>query len=165
MQNRVNEKCQETWLVLKEKLKEIALNEEVSKQDLINFVNNYEFPLLTKEDLERKKKEKTELPANCRCEAKKSDEEQCSRRKKKGCDYCGTHEEKQPFGVIAPTDRPTTHQINVWVQEIKGILYHIDSNGNVYKQEDVMLNRMNPKIIAKYVLSEDGVYTIPEFGL
>lgn len=165
MQNRINEKCQENWAIVKDKLKEIASNEEVQKQDLINFLNNYEFPLFTKEDLVRKKKDKAELPANCRCEAKKSDEEQCSRRKKKGCDFCGTHEEKQPFGVISQADRPTTQQINVWVQEIKGILYHIDCNGNVYKQEDVMSNKMNPKIIAKYVLSEEGLYNIPELGI
>jgi hypothetical protein len=165
MQNRINEKCQENWLFFKRRLEEISLNGEINKQDLINFVNNYEFPLLTKEDLEKKKKEKISLPANCRCIAKKSSEEQCTRRKKKSCDFCGLHEEKQPFGVIAQADRPTTQQINVWVQDIKGILYHIDNNGNVYKQEDVMSNKVNPKIIAKYVLSEDGVYNIPELGI
>jgi hypothetical protein len=165
MQNRINEKCQENWTNFKERLDEISMNTEVTKQDLINFVNNYEFPLLTKEDLEKKKKDKIELPAMSRCIAKKSDDEQCSRRKKKNCDFCGMHEEKQPFGVIELTDRPTTQQINVWVQEIKGILYHIDGNGNVYKQEDVMSNKVNPKIIAKYTQAEDGVYNIPEFGL
>jgi hypothetical protein len=59
---------------------------------------------------------------------------------------------------------PSTYQKQVWVQDIKGILYYIDSNFNVYQTEDVISNKVDPKIIAKYVKTGD-VYSIPEFGI
>jgi len=52
----------------------------------------------------------------------------------------------------------------VWAQDIKGIIYHLDKNGNVYQQEDVIANKMNPKIIAKYVKTGEQ-YSIPELGI
>ena len=38
----------------------------------------------------------------------------------------------------------------VWVQDIKGILYYIDDTGNVYEPQDIIKNKVNPKIIARY---------------
>jgi hypothetical protein len=35
---------------------------------------------------------------------------------------------------------------------------------NVYQAEDIVSNKMNPKIIAKYIKNGD-IYSIPEFGL
>jgi hypothetical protein len=55
-------------------------------------------------------------------------------------------------------------KIEVWVQDIMGINYYIDKTGNVYQAEDIVLNKMNPKIIAKYVKTGD-VYSIPAFGI
>lgn len=162
MQSRINQHVQKYWNTFKEDLKKFSLEKASSKEDILTFVENYDVLVFEKEDLEKKK---VVLPSNCRCIAKKSDEEQCTRRNKKNSEFCGTHEEKRPYGVIEEAERPTTQQIHVWVQEIKGILYHIDNGGNVYKQEDVMQKKMNPKIIAKYVLSEDGTYSIPEFGI
>ena len=50
------------------------------------------------------------------------------------------------------------------MKDIKGIIYHLDKNGNVYQQEDVIANKMNPKIIAKYVKNGEH-YSIPEFNI
>jgi hypothetical protein len=51
--------------------------------------------------------------------------------------------------------------VNVWVQNIKGIEYFIDSNNNVYKHEDVIENLSNPQVIAKCFKNESsGQYSI-----
>jgi len=44
------------------------------------------------------------------------------------------------------------------VEEINGIIRHLDKNGNVYDPQDIYQNSTNPKIIAKYsiVKKEDG---------
>ena len=47
----------------------------------------------------------------------------------------------------------------VWPQEINGILYYIDNYNNIYKSEEIISNKINPNIIAKYKL-HDGIYTI-----
>ena len=52
----------------------------------------------------------------------------------------------------------------VFAEEIKGIVYYIDNNYNVYNTEDILSEKINPRIIAKYV-KDDNKYTIPEFGL
>ena len=36
---------------------------------------------------------------------------------------------------------------------------------NVFKTDDILSNKSNPAVIAKYVKKDDGTYTIPEFGL
>lgn len=56
-------------------------------------------------------------------------------------------------------------KIEVWVQEIKGINYYIDSVNNVYRTEDIISNKPNPDIIAKWKLNANDKYTIPEFGI
>ena len=45
-----------------------------------------------------------------------------------------------------------------------GIVYYVDKSNNVYKTEDIIEGKQNPRIVAKYV--KDGAkYKIPEFGL
>jgi hypothetical protein len=58
----------------------------------------------------------------------------------------------------------TTQKVEVWAQDIMGIIYYIDKAGNVYQAEDIISNKTNPKIIAKYVKHGD-VYSIPQFGI
>jgi hypothetical protein len=58
----------------------------------------------------------------------------------------------------------TTKKIEVNAIDIKGIVYYLDDNGNVYDTEDVISNIKNPRIIAKYEKHGDD-YSIPElFG-
>lgn len=87
-------------------------------------------------------------------------------KKKTECEFCGTHIKGTPHGLIDSTNdvKPSTHKIEVWAQDIKGIVYYIDNAFNVYQTEDIIMNKTNPKIISKYVKNCD-VYSIPEFGL
>jgi hypothetical protein len=65
-----------------------------------------------------------------------------------------------PAIIAVPTKKK-----EIWVQEIKGIDYHIDNENNVYKHEDIISNKQNPSVIAKWTLTEEGQYKIPDFGI
>jgi len=55
-------------------------------------------------------------------------------------------------------------KVEVFAEEIMGIVYYIDKSNNVYKTEDVLEGKRNPRIVAKCI--KDGAkYKIPEFGL
>ena len=85
---------------------------------------------------------------------------------KKNCDFCGTHEKGRPHGLIYNIDNNSIDNIKnveVRAQEIM-IVYYIDNYKNVYKTEDVLSEKENPEIIAKYEVN-NGNYTIPLLGL
>jgi hypothetical protein len=54
--------------------------------------------------------------------------------------------------------------MDVFAEEIGGIVYYIDSVKNVYKTEDILEGKTDPKIIAQYV-KNNGSCSIPEFGI
>ena len=56
---------------------------------------------------------------------------------------------------------PVKKKIEVFIVEIKGIAYYIDNVENIYSPEDVMSNKENPRIIAKYE-KLNGEYKIKE---
>ena len=114
----------------------------------------------------KRKRIKNAVHLSDRCCAKRASCEQCTRRKKEGNEYCGTHLKGTPHGVCEPGDneKPLGQKIEVWVQDIQGIVYYIDKNFNVYQTEDIYTNKVNPKIIAKYTKMGDN-YNIPEFNL
>ena len=120
---------------------------------------------LSKEDFMKRKRIKNVVPVFDRCHAKRANGEQCTRRKKEGCLCCGTHSKGTPHGMFDNLEPAVTNiKVETWVQDIKGIMYHIDNQGNVYDPEDIVANKMNPNVIAKYVKQENGEYSIPTFN-
>jgi hypothetical protein len=71
-----------------------------------------------------------------------------------------------PHGIIDNQEevKVNTQKIEVWAQDIQGIVYYIDKFNNVYQAEDIVSNRINPKIIAKYVKNGEQ-FSIPDFNL
>ncbi len=138
--------------------------------ELAGFVYNYEKMRLSKEDFMKRKRVKSIVPIYDRCCAKRASGEQCTRRKKEGEVYCGTHIKGTPHSVMEEptTETPTTKnvKVDIWAQDIKGIIYYIDKNGNVYDTEDIMKIDKHPKrVIAKYKQDAVGNYSIPSmFG-
>jgi hypothetical protein len=139
--------------------------DQLCKQ-LTTYVYEYEKLKLTKEDFMKRKRVKNTVPIQERCLAKRANGEQCTRKKKEGCDYCGTHTKGVPCSIMDDDeekgDKSKLNQqsVNIWVQNIKGIEYFIDGLQNVYKHEDVINNSTNPRIIAKYSKSESGAFSI-----
>ena len=129
------------------------------------FMDNYEDITFTKEDFLKRKRIKNMAPQQDRCTAKRADGSQCTRRKKSGKHFCGTHIKGTPHGEIATADEtlPTTKKIDVWTEDIKGIHSFIDSDGNVYCTSDVMQNKENPAVIGRWEKIE-GEYMIKDIS-
>ena len=137
---------------------------------IIGFVYNYEKLRLNKEDFMKRKRVKSVVPIYDRCCAKRASGEQCTRRKKGNEMYCGTHIKGTPNSVMEEPsgETPTTKnvKVDIWAQDIKGIIYYIDKVGNVYDTEDIMkIDKYPKRVIAKYAQDGAGNYSIPSiFG-
>ena len=137
---------------------------------LAAFVYNYEKIKVGKDDFMKRKRIKSVVPIYDRCCAKRASGEQCTRRKKEGESYCGTHIKGTPHSVMEENvnepSTPKNVKVDIWAQDIKGIIYYVDKMGNVYDTEDIMkIDKYPKRIIAKYVLDGKGGYSIPSiFG-
>lgn len=151
---------------IRTKISDLDFNEKPKINELLEFVYDYERLSLGKDDMNKRKRIKNSIPVMNRCNAKRSNGEQCTRRRKDGCEFCGTHVKGTPHGLMQScnTNEMKLQKIEVFAEEIFGIVYYIDTINNVYKTEDILSNKQNPTIIAKYV-NKNGKYTIPELGL
>ena len=170
MEKRLNKKL-EVWISgfkdnIREKANQIGISKNDQTNQLIQYIYDYDRLTFNKEDFQKRKRVKNVVPFFDRCCAKRATNEQCTRRKKDGIEYCGTHMKGTPHGIIdnQNENKPNTQKIEVWAQDIQGIVYYIDKSYNVYQTEDIIINKLNPKIIAKYVKNGD-VYSIPEFNI
>jgi len=158
MEKRLNKKIENYISTFKDSIREKATHLGLTKFDntqvlqLLQHIYDYDRLILQKEDFSKRKRVKNVVPFFDRCCAKRATGEQCTRKKKDESEYCGTHMKGTPHGVIdlQEENKTTVQKIEVWVQEIKGIIYHIDKFGNVYSSEDIVLNKNNPTIIGKY---------------
>lgn len=145
---------------LKNQIDQLILDDKINQQ-LSSFIFSYEQLKLDHTDFMKRKRVVSSIALNERCMAKKANGDQCTRRKKDGCDYCGTHEKCQPHGIIDNiVEKTSFKKSEVFIKDIKGINYYIDTEGNVYDTADILHNKMNPKIIAKYNISSDNVYNM-----
>jgi len=169
MERRVNKKIETYITSFKDSIRDKAGNLGFKNEQtnaLLQYIYDYERLSLAKDDFMKRKRVKNIVPFFDRCCAKRANGEQCTRRKKEECGYCGTHMKGTPHGVVDDQEenKPLTQKIEVWAQDIQGIIYYIDKTGNVYQAEDIISNKVNPKIIAKYVKNGEQI-NIPEFGI
>jgi hypothetical protein len=171
LEKRINKKIESYMCGLKEKVKEkaselgLSVDKEVS--NIVQYIYDYENIMLTKEDFQKRKRVKNVVHLSDRCCSKRANGEQCTRRRKdENTEFCGTHLKGTPHGVcdIEEDKKPQGHKIEVWIQDIQGIVYYIDKGFNVYQPEDIVSGKVNPKVIAKYVKVGD-LYSIPEFNI
>ena len=170
MEKRINQIIETFIVKFKHDIRLQVANGEFEETEkivnILEFVNEYPHLVLKKEDIVKPKRVKPEISIHYRCNAKRANNEQCTRRKKEGHEFCGTHAKGAPNGLYNE-DTATAQNIRkleVQAVEIHGIVYYIDATENVYSPEDVLSQKQNPVIIAKYQL-HDGVYSIPELGL
>jgi len=137
-----------------------AMNSTDSKE-IMNFIYQYNNFELTKEDFMKRKRVKNMVPVYERCCAKRASGQQCTRRKKDDSQYCGTHSKGTPHGVMNENETVSSvTKVEVSAIDIKGIVYYLDNEGNVYDTEDIIANKKNPRIIAKYEKNGEE-YSIP----
>jgi hypothetical protein len=172
MERRINKKLEAYISEFKDNIKtkstELGIHKNPSFTQFMQFIYDYDHLVLEKDDFMKRKRVKNVVVLSDRCCAKRASGEQCTRRKKEETEYCGTHLKGTPHGTYEVEDeidaKPKGQKVEVWVQEIQGIIYYIDKVGNVYQVEDIIQSKTNPKVIAKYVKNGD-IYTIPEFLL
>lgn len=186
MEKQINKKIEQHQLNFKKDIKEwftsrnliinsssITNNEDYTSE-FLKYIYDYANFNINENDLKKRKRIKNVVPQYDLCIAKRANGEQCTRRKKNDSEneetsqYCGTHIKGTPHGLIdvdLNKDQKTISKVEVWVKDIKGINYYIDNNNNVYSHEDVISNKTNPAIIAKWVKNDDNVYSIPQFEI
>lgn len=171
MERRLNKKV-ETYITtfkdnIREKVTQLGLTADVKSNQLLQYIYDYDRLSFNKEDFQKRKRVKNFVPIYDRCCAKRANDEQCTRRRKEGGEYCGTHMKGTPHGIFDvqnDANKINTQKVEVWAQDIQGIVYYIDKSNNVYDTSDIIKNQVNPKIIAKYVKTGEN-YSIPELNI
>ena len=150
---------------IRDKAVELGLKGEPTNR-LLEYVYDHGRIVFDKDEFAKRKRVKNAISLFERCCAKRANGEQCTRRRKDEEKYCGTHTKGIPHGVLdGPADTlQVSTKVEVWAQDIQGIIYYLDKTGNVYQPEDIVTNKFNPKIIAKYQRKGDA-FSIPEFGM
>jgi|UniRef100_A0A6C0IK51 hypothetical protein len=171
MERRLNKKFEGYITEFKhsilEKSRDLEFSDKDKVSDLLRHIYDYDRLQFDKEDLNKRKRVKNTVPVTNRCNAKRANGEQCTRRRKNESEYCGTHVKGTPHGLISDVLADSNDLIvkyEVYAKEISGIVYYIDDIGNVYNTEDVLMNAENPRVVAKYV-KQNNLYTIPDFNL
>ncbi len=170
MERRLTKKAESYVTLFKDNIREKASQMGLVKNDSVNqllqYIYDYDRLTFAKEDFQKRKRVKNFVPIYDRCCAKRATGEQCTRRRKDDSEYCGTHTKGTPHGIVDAQNetKTTTQKIEVWAQDIKGIVYYIDNSNNVYDTADIIKNQLNPKIIAKYVKTGE-IYSIPELNI
>src|SRR6056300_1938412 len=104
MEKRLNKKFEEYITSFKnsirDKINSLEFSEKEKINDLMGYVYDYERLVFYKDDISKRKRVKNTIPETNRCNAKRASGEQCTRRKKEGCEYCGTHVKGTPHGLI-----------------------------------------------------------------
>jgi hypothetical protein len=170
MEKRINQQIEQYMTTFKDDIKskvcEMNLDNKLQAAELISFVYDYNRLCLSKDDFVKRKRVKNAVPVSNRCNAKRASGEQCTRRRKKDCDFCGTHFKGTPHGLVSAEGETENimQKMEVFAEDIKGIVYYIDKFNNVYQTEDILANKENPRIIAKAEKLGE-TYTIKAFGL
>ncbi len=158
MEKRINSKIDTYLSEFKSNVRNkiIGMNLDKDKMnELAEFITEYSRLSLDKEDFARRKRVKNAIPHNNRCNALRANGEQCTRRRRDDCEFCGTHYKGTPHGLINGEDTGMAQtcvkqNVELVVEDIGGIVYYIDKNKNVYNTEDVLRGTENPAVIGKY---------------
>lgn len=173
MERRLNKRIETYMSEFKDNVKEHAIELGLSNENdntlhqMVQYIYDYERLVLKKDDFVKRTRIKTIVNLSDRCCASRANGEQCTRRKKNTTTmFCGTHLKGTPHGVcdFKENIEQTGQTIEVWLQDIRGIVYYIDKQHNVYRPEDIMSGNKNPNIIAKCVKNGD-TYSIPAFNI
>lgn len=165
MEKRITSKVEDYIKEFKKDIKEyvdIELNvSNETKCEILKFIYDYDNISLDKTDFTKRKRVKSVVPLYLRCTAKRANGEQCTRKKRDDSCFCGTHDKNRPHGIIDKNDVNDVKikKKEIFLQEINGILYYLDNENNVYNTTDIINNKVDPSVYAKYELV-DGLYNL-----
>lgn len=155
MEKRIN-KLIETYIIqfkdnIKQKITDLNFDNKQKINDVLEYLYDYPRLALSKDDFIKRKRIQNSIPVSNRCNAKRANNEQCTRRRKEGSEFCGTHTKVRPNGSLEEDTCGdcVNKKIEVVATEIEGIIYYIDEFSNAYRTEDILSGKENPQIIAK----------------
>ena len=161
METRIKKKIDKHTVEFKDTVKEwfdlnncsiINLETKGNKtNEFLTFLYEHENIDLNTDDFKKRKRVKNVVPTCDRCNAKRANGEQCTRRRKDKHTFCGTHIKGVPHGIkdeVNEQDEFT--DLEIWTEDIKGILYYIDKFNNVYNPADILSDSKKPEIIGKW---------------
>ena len=125
MEGRATAKVSEYMKDFKECMKEFVLDQDCShevKSAIMQQIYNYEGLEFTKEDFIKRKRMKNIVPRCDRCCAKRANNDQCTRKRRDGSLFCGTHVKGTPHGTIdnvSNGESAALKQVELVAQEIK----------------------------------------------
>ena len=104
MENRINKKIEHYLKKFKDNIKEKieSVDNNLSEKelsDLLQFIYDYEGLSLSGGDFVKRKRVKNEVPLTNRCCALRANKEQCTRRRRKDSEFCGTHIKEAHMGL------------------------------------------------------------------
>ena len=159
MEAKINKKVEQYLDEYREKMRGKILELDIDSNiqtKLLETVYSFETLQLDREDFMKRKRVVSQVAIEDRCIAKKASGDQCSRKKKHECSFCGTHEKCQPHGVVATSKNDkVVRRCCITVMDINGINYYVDDNNNVYNSADILSNNSNPRIIGRMQTDND----------
>lgn len=136
---------------IKNELVKLECIQQEKLSEFLNYLYEYEQIEINRTDFLKRKRVKNTIPNNNRCNALKAGGNQCTRRRKENCLYCGTHIKGAPHGEASEINSgDDTKTLDITAHQIHGIIYYIDNIKNIYKMEDVISGIENPNIIGSY---------------
>jgi hypothetical protein len=147
---------------IRDKVISLGLDDVVAN-DIIQFVYDYDRLVIDHDAIARPKRTKTSIPIASRCSAKLANNEQCTRKRRKDCDFCGTHANSKPNGLMTNEEehaeflKSSNQKVEISAEDVNGIIYHVDSFGNAYNTEDILRGSENPRIIGTFT---KGIITL-----
>ena len=131
MERRINTKTRQYLLNFKNDIRAFVQG-EYTTDTLLQFVYDYQPLQFEKVDFQKRKRVKNVVPFFERCRALRANGEQCTRRKKCGEHFCGTHIKGIPRGEISNKVEKVTHtHKTVWAQTLK-VLFIISTMKTMY---------------------------------
>ena len=159
MEQRIATKVNDHQIAFKTSIREwlshhdvtVTRGDEDVSAAFLQYVYSYKNPTFTEDDFQKRRRTSTPILPSERCGARRSNNEQCSRRRKKDGCFCGTHAKGTPNGIVCQVvGEETLKRVEIRTVEINGIYYYVDSANNVYSPEDIVNESEEPMIIGKY---------------
>ena len=148
----------------KESISEITNDSSKDDKTKLMLIGKLPVVSVSVDDLLKKRRVRNTINDSERCCAYRATGERCTRKKKNGCELCGTHIKGTPHGCInvgtALKEDQNFSKITVETLDVNGIVYYVDKESNAYSSNDIMKNMVNPQVIGKVTQDTNGTFYI-----
>lgn len=160
MEKRIVKQVNDILSNYKESINEIINDPSTDEKTKLTLISNLPDISITVDDLLKKRRVRNTISDSERCCAYRATGERCTRKKKEGCELCGTHIKGTPHGCInvgsVPKEEQNLSKITVETLDVNGIVYYVDKENNAYSSNDIMKNMVNPQVIGKVTQDTNG---------